>query len=289
MALEILTALDFIAFIIESFTFVAIIAYYFGPGTNISKCRSIVVDENILGYWRISLYTQSLSVWLAAIYTFIFPSPSRFLFHLIFYITIIYMLNWVSLPTWVCKTKGYGGMCNCDFYGYNDLTPMLTLSAIGGLIFAFIDLTASQSILMLALLTFFAIIVFFFLPEREAVPLKYPPELLLHSVDELQAFLLENPAEIKLITLLRDTCDFCVIQVDEIARVPKELVHSRLRIFDLSVQTLDPILALTLNLHNIDLSKMPVPSTRIYDQGMEIEIKDGVLSSPEMEQLLNPF
>lgn len=289
MALEILTPLDFIAILIESATFIAIIIYYLGPGTSVSKCRSIVVDENILGYWRISLYTQSLSVWLAAIYTFIFPSASRFLFHLTFYVTIIYMLNWVSLPTWVCKTKGYGGMCNCDFYGYHDLTPMLILSAIGGLIFAFIDLSASQSILMLALLTFFAIIVFFFLPEREVEPLKYPPELLIHSVDELQAFLLESPAEIKLITLLRDTCDFCVIQVDEIARVPKELIHSRLRIFDLSVHTMDPILALTLNLHDVDLSKMPVPSTRIYDQGMEIEIKDGVLSSPEIEQILTPF
>lgn len=289
MALEILTALDYSAFAIEAITFLGIILYYFGPGTSVSKCRSIVVDENILGYWRIALYTQSLSVWLAAIYTFVFPSTSRFLFHLTFYVTIIYMLNWVSLPTWVCKTKGYGGMCNCDFYGYNDFVPMLILSSIGGLIFAFIEMTASQSVFMLALLTFFAIIVFFFLPQKEIEPLKYPPELLLRSVDELQAFLLENPTEIKMITMLKDTCDFCVIQVNEIARVPKELIHSRLRIFDLSIQAIDPILGLTLNLHDLDLSKMPVPSTRIYDQGMEIEIKDGVLSSPEIEQILTPY
>jgi hypothetical protein len=198
------------------------------------------------------------------------------------------MMVFVSLPTWTCKQKGYGGMCNCDFYGYNDFVPMLMLGSIGGLIFAFIEMTPSQAVLMLAMMTFFAITIFFFLPEKEIEQLKYPPELLIRSVDDFQAFLMENPEETKLLTLLKDTCDFCVIQVDEIARVPKELVHSRLRIFDLSLHGLDPVLGLTLNIQG-ELDKVPVPSTRVYDHGMEVEQKDGVLSSPEIEQLLTQF
>ncbi|MCE7737471.1 MAG: hypothetical protein GPJ54_21455 [Candidatus Heimdallarchaeota archaeon] len=288
MGLETLGALDWSILTIEALTFIAIFAYFFGPGTNVIRCRSIRVDEKQLDYWRISLYTQNLSVWMAAIYTFIDPSIVRVLFHLTFSISTVYMMVFVSLPTWVCKQKGYGGMCNCDFYGYNDFMPMLLLGGLGALVFAFLDLTTSQALFSLAVMTFLAITIFFFLPEKEIEQLKYPPELLIRSIDEFQAFLMENPEETKLLTMLKDTCDFCVIQVDEIARVPKELVHSRLRIFDLSLFGLDPLMALTLNIHG-ELDKIPVPSTRVYDHGMEIDQKDGVLSSPEIEQLLMSF
>ncbi|MFV2014172.1 MAG: hypothetical protein ACC656_01985 [Candidatus Heimdallarchaeota archaeon] len=288
MALETLSTLDWTIFSIESITFIAIFAYFFGPGTSVIRCRKIRVDKNKLGYWRVALYTQNLSIWLAAIYTFIDPLLVRVLFHLTFYLSTIYMMAFVSLPTWTCKKKGYGGMCNCDFYGYNDFVPMLALGILGGLIFAFIVMTPSQSLLVLALMTFFAISIFFFLPEKEIVQLKYPPELLIRTVDDFQAFLMINPEQTKLLTMLKDTCDFCVIQVDEIARVPKELVHSRLRIFDLSLFGLDPILAIALNIQG-ELDKIPVPSTRVYDRGMEVEQKDGVLSSPEIEQLLTQF
>ncbi|MHA2275294.1 MAG: hypothetical protein ACXAC2_05990 [Candidatus Kariarchaeaceae archaeon] len=288
MALDALTTLDWTILGVETVIFLTIIGYFLGPGTSVGKCRSIIVDEDKLTYWRVALYTQNLSVWLAAIYTFVFPSFGRMLFHLTFFSSTIYMLIWVSLPTWACKQKGYGGMCNCDFYGYNDLVPMLSLGALGGLLYAFIEMNASQAIFVLGLMTFLAIVVFFLLPKRDPVQLKYPPELLIRSIDEFQAFLMDNPEETKLLTLLKDTCDFCVIQVNEIARVAKELVHTRLRIFDLSLHGLDPILGITLNIQG-DLDKIPVPSTRVYDHGMEVEIKDGVLSSPEIEMLLNQF
>jgi hypothetical protein len=41
---------------------------------------------------------------------------------------------------------------------------------------------------------------------------------------------------------------------------------------------------MTLNI--TDFSKLPVPSTRVYDSGMEIELKEGILTYPEIQNLL---
>ena len=161
---------------------------------------------------------------------------------------------------------------------------MIILGIIGTLIYSVFELTLQNGVLFLGLLVTVSMAFAFLLPEKEITPHDYPPELMLNNVDEFQAFIMTNPAQRKLITLLKATCDFCKLQVDEFNRIPKNLLMERLRIFDLTVIKMDPILGFALNIE--DTEKVPVPSTRIFDSGMETEMKEGVLMSSEIETLL---
>ena len=278
-----LTLADWLILSLDLIVLLGIVVYYYFFGTSIKLCRLIVIDENKLKLWRIGLYTAISCVWLIAIFTFDISNLLRFPLHLIFLVSTGYMLT-VSLPSWLCKKRGYGGMCNCDVYAYRDFYPMLGLGIIGGLAFLFVPFETPTTLAFLASYILAMLGIFFLIPEKEPDQLKYPAELVLNSVDEFQAFLLNNPEQLKLITIVKNTCDFCFIQMAEIMSLPMDLIKDRLRIFDLSKNDIDPIMTLTLNID--DLKKVPVPSTRLYNGGMEVESKEGVLSSPELQSLL---
>ncbi|MCH8908788.1 MAG: hypothetical protein IH840_17015 [Candidatus Heimdallarchaeota archaeon] len=177
-------------------------------------------------------------------------------------------------------------MCHCDFYKYNDFIPMLIVGSIGALNFAIFPLNQLQALTLLIIYILYALVIAFLLPQKEIQPLKYPPQLLIQNIDQFQEFLMTNPQERKLITMVKATCDFCAIQVAELNQIPLDILSSRLRILDLSIMKIDPILGMTLNISPDELDKVPVPSTRVYDAGMEVELKEGVLSSPEIQALL---
>ena len=127
--------------------------------------------------------------------------------------------------------------------------------------------------------------IYFLLPKRELTPLKYPPELLISDINQLQAFLMAHPRQKKLLTVLDAKCDFCEIQVNELIRMPRDVQEHQLRILDLTfIEDMDPIIPMTLNM-NVE-ERIPVPTTFIFDSGMAIEQKDGVLSKSEIEFIL---
>ena len=117
-----LTLADWLILSFDLIVLLGIVGYYYFFGTSIKVCRLIVIDEKKLKLWRIALYTAISSIWLIGIFTFDFPNLIRFPLHLIFIATTGYMLT-VSLPSWLCKKRGYGGMCNCDVYAYRDFYP----------------------------------------------------------------------------------------------------------------------------------------------------------------------
>ncbi|MHA2504458.1 MAG: hypothetical protein ACXAE3_16520, partial [Candidatus Kariarchaeaceae archaeon] len=205
------------------------------------------------------------------------------LIHIYFIIGVSYML-YISLPAYICKKKGYGGTCNCDFYEYNDFIPMVILALTGHALFMMLSWDFNMgSILFLGLLTA-SLGINKLMPKKELQPLKYPEYMLINEIDQLQEYLMTNPHERKLLTILDARCDFCEIQVNEIMRSSAQ-DGRQLRIFDLTyTDELDPIIPMTLNL---DMEqKVPVPTTFIFDSGMATEQKDGVLSKNEIEALL---
>jgi hypothetical protein len=204
--------------------------------------------------------------------------------HGFFTIAVAYNLT-VSIPAYVCKLQGFGGTCNCDFYKYTDFYPMVILGSLGALLFLVFNLDIIVGSILLGLLILISILLYYLLPERELEFLKYPPRLLIDNIDNLQAFLMTNPHGKKLITIVDAKCDFCEIQVTEILRSEDNLIDDGLRIYDLTFkEQVDPIINMTLNLNIAE--EIPVPTTIVFDSGMAVEQKDGVLSRDEIEMLL---
>jgi hypothetical protein len=221
---------------------------------------------------------------ITAFFSFVEQSLVKILFHGIFVATTMYPL-YISVPPYICKKIGHGGTCACDVYEHHDFYPMIGLGIIGTLLLSLYELDATESLFIFIPIMLLSVVIFFFIPKKEIQPLKYPKELRIDTIDEFQQFIMTNPNERKLITILKPTCDFCTMQVDELNQIPYDMLSGRLRILDLAFEDeLDPLLIMTLNI--TDFSKLPVPSTRVYDSGMEIELKEGILTYPEIQDLL---
>lgn len=263
---------------------IGIALMYIEQGTSFSQCRRIMISEDQLKYWRFFLYGTIFTSWLIALLVYVIPSTLRFVLHLFFVIGLNQMLE-ISVPAYICKKFGYGGTCNCDFYKYNDFYPMIGIGIIGNLLFSFLELNTSNGLLLFGILLLLSLGIATILPQRKLKPLKYPPELLISEIDDLQSYLMSTPHQKKLLTVLDAKCDFCEIQVEEIMRVQEELRLEHLRIYDLTfADEMDPIIPMTLNMNTSE--KIPVPTTFIFDSGMAIEQKDGVLSKTEIEAIL---
>ncbi|RMG30902.1 MAG: hypothetical protein D6732_15485, partial [Methanobacteriota archaeon] len=123
-------------------------------------------------------------------------------------------------------------------------------------------------------------------PEKRIEPLKYPPELALHSLEELQEFLMTDPYQRKLITVLKAECDFCKLQAEEVAGIPD--LNRLYRIIDLTEKDhLDPFILEFLNFE--DPSKIKVPTSVIIENGLSFDRKDGVLTRDELLAILSGF
>ena len=279
-----LSVIDVSLLTVDVLIIAGLVIYYFNQGNNFSKCRKIEISTDRLFKWRISLYSSIFSTWIISFLIFVVPSAFSYVFHLIFLLSMNYLLN-VSIPAYVCKKLGYGGTCNCDFYEYNDFEPMIALGIVGNLIFVFFNFNFIGGIVLLLGLGIISGILSKFLPKRELEPLKYPPHLLISEIDQLQAYLMTDPSERKLLTVVDAKCDFCEIQIKEILQMPEDIRNEQLRIFDLTYSDeVDPIIPMHLNMNTME--KIPVPTTFIFDGGMAIEQKDGVLSKTELEYIL---
>ncbi|MHA2253674.1 MAG: hypothetical protein ACXAD7_25165 [Candidatus Kariarchaeaceae archaeon] len=284
MALQDLDLLDFILIGADTIGLLIVIAYFVNKGTSLLKCMHISIVQKQLMYWRFCLYSSVFSAWIGAIFTFSIPSLIKIAFHIFVDISLGYMF-YISLPLYTCKRLGHGGTCACDSYTYTDLIPMAVLGVVGTIVLVIFDFSGVESILMLVPYAILSYIFFKYLPRKEVLPLKYPKELRLLNIDQYQEFIMNNPSEKKLITIVKPTCDFCSMQVDELNQIPEDLLLSRFRIFDLAYkEEIDPILSIYLNI--ADFSTLPVPSTRIYDGGMEVELKEGIITSIEIQAIL---
>ena len=119
MALAELSFVDYLFLLLDVIIIGTSAFYAINKGTSMKKCRLMIIEERNLQYWRYGLYTSVYSAWVAAFFTFVSSSPIRVLFHLSFSLPLIFLLS-ISLPSWNCKRQGYGGMCNCDLYKFND-------------------------------------------------------------------------------------------------------------------------------------------------------------------------
>lgn len=283
MAIGDINSVDFGLLVADLIVLGLATAKYYTMGNSFGKCRHIEITQKNLNIWRFFLYTSVYATWIASLLLFIFPSNFRHLIHPYFITGVLYMM-YISIPAYICKTNGYGGTCNCDFYEYDDFVPMIILAIIGHGLFIFLELSQFTGSILFVGLFVSSFFISKLIPKKELQPLKYPEYLLISEIDQLQEYLMTNPHEKKLLTVVDAKCDFCEIQVQEIMR-SSAFDGKQLRIFDLTItEKIDPIIPMTLNL-DMD-QKIPVPTTFIFDSGMAIEQKDGVLSKQEIEAIL---
>lgn len=275
---------DFVALGVDFIVLLSFAGYsYFKYGSP-KICNEIEKTERDLYFWRIGLYSAVLAGWLMAFFTVAVPSPLKYLFHLVFLVSTMVTL-WISLPAWICKKRNLSLICACDIYKYNDFELMLLLGVIGSFAFLVLPSTAA-AYWLLAFLVTVAGLLYVIKPEKKIEPLKYPRELALHSLEELQEFLMTDPYQRKLITVLKAECDFCKLQAEEVVGIPD---LSRLyRVIDLTDKDqLDPFILEFLNFE--DPSKIKVPTSVIIDNGMSFDRKDGVLTRDELMAILSGF
>ncbi len=274
-------------FITLGFDFIVLLLYYvysyliYGSP---KVCNEIEKTEKSLFIWRQALYLAVLSGWLISFFTAVVPSPIKFLFHITFVISTMVTLS-ISLPAWICKKRGLTLLCACDIYKYNDFELMLLLGTVGSIAFLFLP-SVEIGYLLLAFLVVAALLLYLLRPEKKISPLKYPPELALHSLEELQEFLMTDPYQRKLITVLKAECDFCKLQTEEVSGIPD--LKRLYRVIDLTEKDhLDPFILEFLNFE--EPSKIKVPTSVIIDNGMSFDRIDGVLTRDKLLAILSGF
>ncbi|MDH5401785.1 MAG: hypothetical protein OEY49_04765 [Candidatus Heimdallarchaeota archaeon] len=284
MVISAIQPIDYLMVGLEVILLGMIIFHLVNKGKIPDNCKQILINERMMIKWRYNLYLMVSFSWLIAYFTTINSSPVKFLFHSLFTFLIIDNLR-ISIPSYVCKKNGLGGSCACDNYKYNDFYPLIGLGIIGSFSLLFFNFTEIDGFLVIIGLSLLSVSIYYFLPLKDVTTLKYPEELLISDIDNLQEFLITNPTSKKLVILLNSSCDFCEIQVKELNDLPNEFRNNAIRIIDLTnKETIDPIISFTLNINTGD--KIPVPATIIFDAGMVIEQKDGVLSKEELEFLI---
>ena len=192
MSLEDLKIVDYIFVGLDTIVILITLLYFISKGTTFKKCKNIIIDQRTLAIYRSFIYVNSSSGWLAAVFTFTFPSLIKLPFHWIFVGTIIYMLS-ISVPSYACKKLGHGGTCACDAYEYNDFLPMVFLTIFGILFLTFYDFQRYEVSYIIVPLIAMSIIIYKFLPKKIIKPLGYPPQLLMNTVDQYpNPFVLNN-------------------------------------------------------------------------------------------------
>ncbi len=274
-------AIDYVMILLDAIVLIGFAIYLANRYSNVTICNQLTKTKVHLRWWRNGLYVAVVSGWLISIFTAPVPSFARFVFHLSFLGGTLVTL-YVSIPSWICKKRNLSMVCACDIYEYNDFELMLMHGMFG----SFALLFATNSVHALAIFSYLlsvAIILYITRPPKIIPPLKYPPELEIRTVEQLQDFLMHDPMRRKLITLLRSECDFCKLQVEEISYVSP--MYDVLRVIDISDETqIDHFLLQFLNFEEPE--KIKVPTSLIIENGMSFDRKDGIMTKDEILAIL---
>ena len=279
-----ISLIDYLTLFVDALILLGVVGVIIKKYSSPKLCNDIEKSEKDLKIWRKGLYLAVLSGWAISYFSVISPSPIKFLFHFSFVSATTTTLV-ISLPAWVCKKRRLSLLCACDIYRYNDFELMLLLGITGSL--AFIMLPSNDAAIWLWLfLLSAASILYFGKPKKKIEHLKYPEELALRTLEELQEFLMADPSQRKLITVLKAECDFCKLQAEEMATIPD--IGRLYRVIDLThPEYLDPFILEFLNFE--DPSRIKVPTSVIIDNGMSFDRKDGVLTKDELLAILSGF
>lgn len=275
-----LALLDYIMLIVDVAGISSMIFYGYYYSLAFSRCKSIEIKMENLVIWRYGLYAAISGASLASYFTFVYASPVRVFFHLIFMSGTMITL-FISLPAWICEQRGIIDYCNCKSYNYIDFIPMLIIGSLFTISFIFV-----HSAVVLVVAAFVYILSYFFSPKKKVMPLNIPPDLELRTIDDFQMFLMYEPHHRKIISILHAGCDFCDIQIAEFEKL-NEQYKSHSKILDISPdKDVDPFIINFLGLNGDNLSEELSPSAYIFDNGMSFDRKDGLLSHAEILMIM---
>lgn len=258
------------------------IGYHFVSTSKEGSCNNVTFSSHQLVIWRYALYNMVVSVWIAALLTFTYPTAFRILFHLTFLTAISYNL-YGSLPAWFCKKFHNAFHCNCDYYEYKDFELVLVVGTLLALLIAiFPDLGLPMLLAGLLFLGF----IYMFIPKKEVEKLKYSENLVISTIDDLQNFIAVDPGHKKIISLLHSGCDLCSIQIAEINSLDESILRY-VRVIDFTDDPdFDPFMLDFLNLSR-DYKQISFPSVLLIEDGINFEKIDGIFSVDDLEIMIN--
>jgi len=278
--LSFLTLSDFVILGADAILLTAIVIMHYINSKEEENCRNITVGPKNLLVWRYAFYGSVLSAWLGVYFLLGNTSTVRFIFYIAFpYLTTI-TLN-ISLPAWFCKLNKQMYLCNCDYYTYKDFKLVLVYGTIIGILLILFPLL---SVLILSMILLG--LIYLFIPKKEIEGLNYPNELKISDESQLQNFLMKGSENRKIIILIHSGCDFCELQVNELNTLPNDM-YDNIRILDFTNgSVLDDFHLDYLNIER-NYESMQFPATLIIDNGMSFDKRMGILSSTDMDMILN--
>ena len=242
-----------------------------------------------LAYWRYSLYLFSFSFFFYFFTLLSYSSDFRILFYLLSFLFIVILLD-ISLPSWFCKKNMILTNCNCDYYNYKDFSVVVIFSMVGVFcLFIFsINKLNFLSFLFLFFYNFALISIYLFFPKKVEASFSFPSDLVLKSIDDLQNFLITNINKRKIIFLVKSGCDFCQLQLNELNLLtPEERKFVKIINFSTPVM-IDSFVLEFLNI-TMDRNIINFPTGIIIENGINSDVKEGVISSIELNYMLDNF
>lgn len=277
--------LDIFAIGFDAVVILSYLGYLIYTYSQSDNCRLITIRSNQIRLYRIHIYTAVSSSWLIAYFIFGIDFWLKYPLLLLFAFSTVHMLK-VSLPAWICKKKKMLGTCACDYYEYDDLIPMIIYAAITNLVFSLVDWTLSSAGIYLLVLLFGAFLVYRFSPKKKIKALELPPELVMKTADEFQAFITFEPEKPKIVIIASDSCKFCDFQVSEINAIPLRITKDRLRVLDITdKKEVDLMILFSLNLDPSLNFGLPISFT--LNGGICVNQKEGAILRQEMEEILS--